>query len=88
VNELDRRTVLAGAGALAAVALLPTSAIGADVVDPEVERLREWVGQLFDVLRAEGVAEVRLTTGGPLVFWLRDKDDLTSVQMADLNEEI
>jgi hypothetical protein len=101
VNEFDRRTVLAGVGAMAATALLPTvaaaAAPAAKVVDlmvdhvggSEVERMRAWVGQIFRGLRAEGIAVVRPPNGdGALVFWLQDDDDLTTMQLVELTEDV
>jgi hypothetical protein len=94
VSEIDRRTVLAGVGAMAAAALLPTAAAAAlpaaEVIDPEIERLRIWVGQVFRGLRAEGIAVVRPPNGGggALIFWLQNDDDLTSMQLVELSEDV
>ncbi|MHB8267114.1 hypothetical protein [Bradyrhizobium sp.] len=93
MTELDRRTVLAGVGAMGAAALLPTVAAAAlttaDVIDPEIERLRIWVDQIFRGLRAEGIALVRPPNGGgALIFWLKNDDDLTSMQLVELSEDV
>ncbi|MEA2910303.1 MAG: hypothetical protein QOJ15_2384 [Bradyrhizobium sp.] len=93
MTELDRRTVLASFaafGVVTAAARLATSPVGVKViVDHEIERLREWVGQIFRGLRAEGIAVVKPPErNGVLVFWLKDDNDLTSVQMIELDENI
>jgi hypothetical protein len=93
VTELGRRTVLAGVGAMAAAALLPTATAAAltttEVIDPEIERLRIWVDQIFRGLRAEGIAVVRPPNGGgALIFWLQNDDDLTSMQLVELSEDV
>jgi hypothetical protein len=93
VTELDRRTVLLGFAALGvnvAAAGLATSPVRVGVVaDHEIERLRIWIGQLFDALRAEGIAVVRPPNGGgALVFWLQDDDDLTTMQLVELTEDV
>jgi hypothetical protein len=78
---------------MAAVALLPMMAAAttpaADFTDSGIERLRAWIDALFRALRAEGIAVLRPPNGGgALIFWLQDENDLTSMQMVELTEDV
>lgn len=85
---IDRRQILAGVGAAAIVASMPTVAAAAvEVADPAIERMKVLLHQLLDLLRSEGYAVAPLKDGGRVLFWLHVRGDITSMKMMALGDE-
>ncbi|MEH2499554.1 hypothetical protein V1294_006033 [Bradyrhizobium sp. AZCC 1678] len=82
---MDRRELIAGAAATAVVATMPAVAVVA--VDLEAERMKRLFHQLLDLLRSEGYAIARLNDGGKILFWLDNRQDITSMCMMSLDED-
>jgi uncharacterized protein (DUF1778 family) len=85
---IDRRELIAGAAAVAVAASMPAVAEAAvGIPDPAVERLRQFLHQLFDLMRSDDFALVSLNDGGKVLFWLQDRSNMASMQMMSLNND-
>ncbi len=84
---MDRRELIVGAAATAVIASMPTvAATAAEGVDPAIERMKDLFHQLLNLLRSEGYAVARLHDGIDIMFFLADRDDITSMEMVSLGD--
>ncbi len=84
---MDRRELIVGAAATAVIASMPTvAAVTVEVADPAIERMKMMFHQLLDLLRSEGYAVARLHDGIDIMFFLSDRDDITSMEMVSLGD--
>lgn len=84
---MDRRQVIAGTAAVAIAAAAPAVTVVALAADPAVERMKDLLHQLFGLLRSDGFAVAKLQDGGKILFWLDDRQDITSMCVISLDDE-